>query len=451
MTIIDPIIFNLLSFLAVIGILVTVHEYGHYIVGKLFGVKVLCFSVGFGKPIYKYKSKKGDKTEYRLSIIPLGGYVQFLDSRNDEVQPQEIKRSFNHQPLFSKISILFAGPLFNFFFAVLAYFFLFSNGVMTMKPIVGEVIDGSYASDAGLFYEDEIISINGNNSSDWDTVITSIMSSVANKQDFSLKVKNKNSGQRLINFSINDDKTDLTEPGKLFSGLGFYPWQPPPIVGEILENSPADLNGLKTGDTIISINSTEINAFTEIRDIVAKRPDEEVQIEFLRNELVLKRSITLGSKKDGKNVNGFLGVGFLNNIDDYWFLDKSNFDEAFRKSIYQTWSTTAFTISMLSKMISGEVSTKNISGPFSIAKYAGESASAGLNQFLKFLALISISLGVINLFPIPMLDGGQIVQFTIESLKGSPLSPRFELITKQFGIISIFILMSIAFYNDIFG
>ena len=451
MTIIDPLIFNLLSFLAVIGILVTVHEYGHYIVGKLFGVKVLCFSVGFGRPIYKYKSKKGDKTEYRLSTIPLGGYVQFLDSRNDEVQPQEIKRSFNHQPLFSKISILFAGPLFNFIFAVLAYFFLFSNGVMTMKPIVGEVIDGSHASNAGLFYEDEIISINGNITSDWDTVITSIMSSVVNKQDFSLKVKNKNTGQRLINFSINDDKTDLTEPGKLFSGLGFYPWQPPPIVGEILENSPADLNGLKTGDTIISINSNEINAFAEIRDIVAKRPDEEVQIEFLRNELVLKRTITLGSKKDGKNVNGFLGVGFSNNIDDYWFLDKSNFDEAFKKSIYQTWSTTTFTISMLTKMISGEVSTKNISGPFSIAKYAGVSASAGLNQFLKFLALISISLGVINLFPIPMLDGGQIVQFTIETLKGSPLSPRFELITKQFGIMSILILMSIAFYNDIFG
>ena len=451
MTIIDPLIFNLLSFLAVIGILVTVHEYGHYIVGKLFGVKVLCFSVGFGRPIYKYKSKKGDKTEYRLSIIPLGGYVQFLDSRNDKVQPQEIKRSFNHQPLFSKISILFAGPLFNFIFAVFAYFFLFSNGVMTMKPIVGEVIDGSHASNAGLFYEDEIISINGNNTSDWDTVITSIMSSVVNKQDFSLKVKNKNSGQRLINISINDDKTDLTEPGKLFSGLGFYPWQPPPIVGEIIENGPADLNGLKTGDTIISINNTEINAFTEIRDIVAKRPGEEVQIEFLRNELVLKRNITLGSKKDGKNVNGFLGVGFSNKIDDYWFLDKSNFDEAFRKSIYQTWSTTTFTISMLTKMISGEVSTKNISGPFSIAKYAGVSASAGLNQFLKFLALISISLGVINLFPIPMLDGGQIVQFTIETLKGSPLSPRFELITKQFGIMSILILMSIAFYNDIFG
>ena len=451
MTIIDPLIFNLLSFLAVIGILVTVHEYGHYIVGKLFGVKVLCFSVGFGKPIYKYKSKKGDKTEYRLSIIPLGGYVQFLDSRNDEVQPQEIKRSFNHQPLFSKISILFAGPLFNFLFAVLAYFFLFSNGVMTMKPVVGEIIDGSHASNAGLFYEDEIISINGNITSDWDTVITSIMSSVVNKQDFILKVKNKNSGQRLINISINDDNTDLTEPGKLFSGLGFYPWQPPPIVGEILEYSPADLNGLKTGDTIISINNTEINAFTEIRDIVAKRPGEEVQIEFLRNDSVLKRTIMLGSKKDGKNVNGFLGVGFSNNIEDYWFLDKSNFDEAFRKSIYQTWSTTAFTISMLAKMISGEVSTKNISGPFSIAKYAGVSASAGFNQFLKFLALISISLGVINLFPIPMLDGGQIVQFTIESLKGSPLSPRFELITKQFGIITIFILMSIAFYNDIFG
>ena len=451
MTIFDPFFFNLLSFLAVIGILVTVHEYGHYIAGKFFGVRVLCFSVGFGKSIFKYKSKKGDKTEYRLSIIPLGGYVQFLDSRNDEVGPQEISRSFNHQPLFSKISILFAGPLFNFLFAILAYFFLFSNGVMTMKPIVGEVTEGSHASSAGLLYEDEIISINGNISSDWDTVITSIMSSVVNKQDISLKVKNKNFGQRLVNISIKDDKTDLTEPGKLFSGLGFYPWQPPPIVGEIIENSPADANGIRAGDKIISINNTQINSFTEIRDIVAKRPDEEVQIEFLRDELVLKRIIKLESKKDGKDVNGYLGVGFIDNLDDYWFLDKSNFDEAFRKSIYQTWSTTVFTISMLAKMISGEVSTKNISGPFSIAKFAGLSASAGLNQFLKFLALISISLGVINLFPIPMLDGGQIVQFTIESIKGSPLSPRFELITKQFGIIFIFILMSIAFYNDIFG
>ena len=451
MTIFDPFFFNLLSFLAVIGILVTVHEYGHYIAGKFFGVRVLCFSVGFGKSIFKYKSKKGDKTEYRLSIIPLGGYVQFLDSRNDEVGPQEISRSFNHQPLFSKISILFAGPLFNFLFAILAYFFLFSNGVMTMKPIVGEVTEGSHASSAGLLYEDEIISINGNISSDWDTVITAIMSSVVNKQDISLKVKNKNFGQRLVNISIKDDKTDLTEPGNLFSGLGFYPWQPPPIVGEIIENSPADANGIRAGDKIISINNTQINSFTEIRDIVAKRPDEEVQIEFLRDELVLKRIIKLESKKDGKDVNGYLGVGFIDNLDDYWFLDKSNFDEAFRKSIYQTWSTTVFTISMLAKMISGEVSTKNISGPFSIAKFAGLSASAGLNQFLKFLALISISLGVINLFPIPMLDGGQIVQFTIESIKGSPLSPRFELITKQFGIIFILILMSIAFYNDIFG
>ena len=451
MTIFDPLIFNLLSFLAVIGILVTVHEYGHYIAGKFFGVKVLCFSVGFGKSIFKYKSEKGDKTEYRLSIIPLGGYVQFLDSRNDEVRPQEIKRSFNHQPLFSKISILFAGPLFNFLFAILAYLFLFSNGVMTMKPIVGEVIEGSHAANAGLLYEDEIISINGNISSNWDTVITSIMSSVVSKQDFSLKVKNKNSGQRLVNISIKDDKTDLTEPGKLFSGLGFYPWQPPPILGEILENGPADINGLKTGDRIISINNTQINAFTQIREIVAKMPGEQVQIEFLRDELALKRIIKLESKKDGKNVSGFLGVGYSENLDDYWFLDKSNFYEALKKSIYQTWSTTVFTISMLAKMISGEVSTKNISGPFSIAKYAGVSASAGLNQFLKFLALISISLGVINLFPVPMLDGGQIVQFTIESIKGSPLSPRFELMTKQFGIISIFILMSIAFYNDIFG
>ena len=450
MTSINSILTNLAAFMVAIGVLVTVHEYGHFIVGKLFNVKVLKFSIGFGRSIYSYQSKKGDKTEFRLSLIPLGGYVQFLDGRNGEIKPEEDGRAFNQQSLLIKIAILFAGPMFNFIFAILAYFIVFSNGIPTMKPIVGEVVENSYAYSADIKYGDEIISIDDKKIEDWETAVTSLLKALVDKKDFNLGVKRDDSYEKLLKFSITGETAYLTEPGNLFAGLGFYPWQPPPVISEIVNDSPADKSNLMKGDHIVSVNGINTRSIQDIINIIHERPSQKISVEYTRNEMLISEDIILDQDNQNRN-KGFLGVAFLRDYENYWYINRLDFSDSLNKSISQTWSTAGFTVTMLFKMISGDVSTKNISGPFSIAKYAGISVNAGFNQFLKFLALISISLGVINLFPIPMLDGGQIIQFSFESLKGSPLSPRFEQLSQQFGIMAIMLLMSIAFYNDLFS
>ena len=449
MTSINTILTNLAAFIVAIGVLVTVHEYGHFIVGRLFNVKVLKFSIGFGRSIYSYQSKIGDKTEFRLSLIPLGGYVQFLDGRNGEIEPKEDGRAFNQQSLLVKIAILFAGPMFNFIFAILAYFIVFSNGIPTMKPIVGEVVENSYAYSADIKYGDEIISIDDKKIEDWETAVTSLLETLVDKKDFNLGIKRDDSYEKVLTFSIKEETAYLTEPGNLFSGLGFYPWQPPPVISEIVYDSPADKSNLMIGDRIVSVSSINTRSIQEIINIISERPSQKISIEYTRNGILMSEDITLGQSNE--NNRGFLGVAFLRDYENYWYINKLDLPDSLNKSISQTWSTAGFTVTMLLKMISGDVSTKNISGPFSIAKYAGISVNAGFNQFLKFLALISISLGVINLFPIPMLDGGQIIQFVFESLKGSPLSPRIEQLSQQFGIMAIMLLMSIAFYNDLFS
>jgi len=319
-----------------------------------------------------------------------------------------------------------------------------------MKPIIGEVVDNSYAADAGMQYGDRIIMVDGVAVSNWESTITSIMKSLVFEQDLKLQVENENQETKLISFSIKEDRAYLTEPGNLFDGLGFSPWQPLAIVGAVSMNSPAYNAGLSRGDKVLSINGDEIHSFKELRNYIASKPGQLITMVFEREGLLSTINVELG-KKGNKDKKGFLGVGYTENFEKYWYIDRSHPITSIKKSFIQTWDTASFTVSMFVKMLSGDVSSKNISGPFSIAKYAGLSASAGVNQFLKFLALISISLGVINLMPIPVLDGGHMVLQTIEWIKGEPLSSRFELLFQQFGIIIILILMSLAFYNDLFG
>ena len=443
------ILVSILAFVFAVGLLVTIHEFGHYIVGRYCGMKVLRFSVGFGKPIYSKIAGK-DQTEYCLSMIPLGGYVQFLDDRNDVIDSEDEGRAFNHRPISSRVAVLLAGPAFNFLFAIFAYFIIFSNGIMTIKPVIGEIVDNSYAADAGLDYGDRILKIDDQVVDDWESAITSILMTVAHKREIIFQVEKQNKSTQSIVLMIEGDTSLLTEPGALFKGLGFYPWQPPALIGKVLSGGAASKAGLMVGDRILSIDNIEVNSFMDLRNIIAAKPGQLVLIKYKRGDFNYWTDAQLSHTQENE-PKGILGVALDGNYEQFWYLNKFEPIDAFSESLKETWASTSFTVIMFTKMLTGDVSSKNISGPFSIAKYAGISAVAGLNQFLKFLALISISLGVINLLPIPMLDGGQIVYQTLEWIKGSQLSAGFQLLGQQFGIMILLLLMGMAFYNDLFN
>jgi len=439
---------NLLAFIVAISVLVAVHEFGHYIVGRWCGMKVLRFSIGFGKPVWTHIAG-ADQTEYCLSAIPLGGYVKFLDEREGPVDEADQGRAFNHRPVPLRIAVLLAGPLFNFLFAILAYWIFFVNGIPTMKPAVGHVLDNSYAAEAGLQYGDRIRQVEQRDAVDWETALVSMLDAMLDDGRIELRLEDSDGNTRIATIDVGDDVERLTEPGVLFEGLGFYPWQPPALVGSLSPEGAAKAAGIQLGDRIIEIDSERVGSFADLRRIVAARADQYVDVELMRNGVKLNVGVTLGHVDNDGTRSGLLGVGLDPAVGDFWYLRKYGVVEAVGQSLQQTWSSTRFTFTMFGRMLTGDVSLKNISGPINIAQYAGASASAGLNQFLRFLALVSISLGVINLLPIPVLDGGQIVYQSIEGLKGSPLSMRSQIVGQQIGILALILLMSFAFYNDI--
>jgi regulator of sigma E protease len=443
---------NLLAFIVAISVLVAVHEYGHYIVGRWCGMKVLRFSIGFGKPLWMRVGKGPDHTEYCISAIPLGGYVKFLGERygnGEPVDPADEGRAFNHRPVWNRIAVLLAGPFFNFLFAFAAYWVLFINGVPTMKPAVGVVEPESYAAEAGLAYGDQIVSVGGRDATDWETALVSMLDQMVGSGEVVLELEEQNGYRRTATIVVGDDATRLTEPGMLFEGLGFEPWQPPADIVTVEEPGAGFAGGIRQGDRILVIDGEPVRHFRDLQRIVSERPGRDVIIEVDRGGELRSLDVQVGTRERDGQIVGFLGVGIGDTISDYWYLRQYGPLESIAQSVERTWSSTAFTIKMLARMVTGDVSIKNISGPINIAQFAGSSASAGINPFLNFLALVSISLGVLNLLPIPVLDGGQIVYHGIEGLKGSPLSERAQLIGQQIGIVALLLLMSFAFYNDI--
>ena len=439
---------NLLAFIVAISVLVAVHEFGHYLVGRICGMKVLRFSIGFGKPVWM-KVAGQDRTEYCISAIPLGGYVKFLDEREGPIDAEDQGRAFNHKPISSRIAVLLAGPFFNFLFAFLAYWALFVNGVPTMKPAVGEVSANTYAAAAGLEFGDRILMVGDRLATDWETALVSMLDEMLDDGRVQLELEGDDGWVRETTIDVGDDASRLTEPGMLFDGLGFQPWQPPAEVGTVTEDGAAYAGGIQAGDRITAIDGEGIVTFGELQRIVRARPGETVTVDLIRGRAELSRQITLGSQEQDGEVTGLLGVGISTASADYWYVRKFAPFPAFGQSLERTWTSIGFTVRMLSRMVTGDVSIKNISGPINIAQYAGNSAAAGLNAFLNFLALVSISLGVLNLLPIPILDGGQIVYQSIEGLKGSPLSEKAQIFGQKVGILALLLLMSFAFYNDI--
>jgi regulator of sigma E protease len=439
---------SLLAFIVAISILVAVHEYGHYIVGRWSGMKVLRFSIGFGKPIWTRVSGK-DQTEYCVAAIPLGGYVKFLDSREGPVDEEDEGRAFDHRPIPARIAVLLAGPAFNFIFAVLAYWVLLAGGVMALKPAVGDVTPDSYADNAGLEFGDKIVAVGDVEATDWESTLVAILQNMVVDGRVPLTLESEQGRQRYAVLDVGDDRTRLTEPGLLFEGLGFEVWQPPADIGELSVGGAAEAAGLIVGDRIYSVDGERTKTFSDLIDVVAPRANQQVSVTYIRDGVRATVDLILGEHEVDGEKRGLLGISLPGTSSDYYYRRTFTPLQSLGEAANKTWTSTLFTLRMLGRMVTGDVSIKNISGPINIGQIAGESAQRGVKYFLGFLAVVSISLGVLNLLPIPVLDGGQIVYQVVEMIKGSPMTERAQMLGQQVGIFALLLLMSFAFYNDI--
>lgn len=442
---------SLLAFIVAISILVAVHEYGHYIVGRWTGMKVLRFSIGFGKPIWTRIAGK-DRTEYCVSAIPLGGYVRFLDTREGPIPEADEGRAFNQRPVPQRIAVLLAGPAFNFLFAIVAYWALFLYGVPTLVPAVGKVEPGSYAAEAGLQQGDRIVAVGEAETADWESALVAMLDQMVADGRVPLTLEGEDGWRRDATIDVGADARRLTEPGMLFEGLGFRPFGAgdlPADIGRVEDDGPAKAAGIEAGDRIVAIDGEPILDFEDLVEAVQPRANQRVTVEYLRDGQRLSTTLVIQEQSVDGEVRGRLGVAHSGDFSDFYYQRRFGPVDSMTQAVARTWSSTVFTLRMLGRMVTGDVSIKNISGPINIAQFAGESAERGLDYFLGFLAIVSISLGVLNLLPIPVLDGGQIVYQSIEGLKGSPLSERAQIVGQQIGIFALILLMSFAFYNDL--
>ena len=442
---------SVLAFVVAISILVAVHEYGHYIVGRWCGMKVLRFSIGFGTPVWK-RVAGPDKTEYCISSIPLGGYVRFLDEREGPIAPEDEGRAFNQRPVPQRIAVLLAGPAFNFLFAIIAYWALFLYGIPTLVPAVGEVEPGSYAAEAGLEQGDRIVAVGDVETEDWEAALVAMLDQMVSDGRVPLTLASEDGWQRDATIDVGADARRLTEPGMLFEGLGFRPFGAgdlPADIGRVEDDGPAKAAGLEPGDRIVEIDGVPIRDFADLVEAVQPRADQRVAVDYVRDGQRLSTTLVIQEQNVDGEVRGRLGVAHSGDFSEFYYQRRYGPVDSMTHAVARTWSSTVFTLRMLGRMVTGDVSIENISGPINIAQFAGQSAERGLDYFLGFLAIVSISLGVLNLLPIPVLDGGQIVYQSIEGLKGSPLSERAQIVGQQIGIFALIMLMSFAFYNDL--
>jgi regulator of sigma E protease len=441
-----------LAFLVAIGVLVAVHEFGHFWMARRLGIRVVRFSVGFGRPLWRRRAADG--TEYAISAIPLGGYVKLLDEREGPVPTEHLSQAYNRQPVWRRVLVLLAGPGANFLFAVCAYWLLFVVGVPALKPVIGEVTADSIAAHAGLAAGDEIARVDGTETPTRESAVLAILDGLMGQEPIELGLRREDGAARATVLRISGSRRGLTEPGALLPGLGFDFWYPtvPAVVGAVLPDSPAARIGLKPGDRIVAVDGVAVADFPALVQRVQPNPGRTLKFTVERpgGEVVLP--IEVRSEREGDQMVGRIGVQpapgsplpeQMRTMERYGPL------ESLVRAAGKTWSMSELTVRMLWNVVTGDVSVKNLSGPINIAEYAGFSLRQGALAFLSFLAIVSVSLFVLNLLPIPILDGGQIVFQLAELAKGSPLSERAQAVGQQIGLVLLLVLMSFAFYNDL--
>lgn len=444
-----------ISFIIAISILVVIHEYGHFWVARRCGVKVLRFSVGFGKPFWSFKDKHG--TEFAIAPIPMGGYVKMLDEREGPVAEEEKHQAFTQKPASQRIAIAAAGPIANFLFAIAAYWALYMMGVTGLTPVVGK-IDEQSPLVGQVAAGDRILAIGGEAVTSYRDFSWKLISYIGDTGRIELQIETPDFERKVVGFEAKRWLVGQDTPDPI-QGIGLYPrthsMKIPAIIGTVVEDGAAAKAGLMAKDQVVAMNDQQVSDWYGFVDIIRENPGQTVPVVVSRQEKNVELLITLGAKelKDGAR-QGFAGVGFdqasAPKIPADWFVvTRLGPIDAFFQGIKSTWDLVVMTLDSLWKMIQGDVSVKNLSGPITIAKVAGSSASGGIESFISFLALLSVSLGVLNLLPVPVLDGGHILYYSIEAIRRKPLSEKVQILGVKIGMAMLLSLMLIAFYNDI--
>ena len=444
-------LYMIVGTLVALGVLVTFHEFGHFWVARRCGVKVLRFSVGFGTPLLRWHDRKG--TEFVIAAIPLGGYVKMLDEREGEVPAHQLDQSFNRKTVGQRIAIVAAGPIANFMLAMVFFWVLAMMGSQQVRPVIGAVESGSLAAQAGLVAGQEIVAIDGEATTGWSGVNLQLVRRLGETGSIQVLVREPGSSSEASHQLVLKDWLKGADEPDPITSLGIRPWRPelPAVLAEFDSKGPAQAAGLKSGDKLLAMNDQPIGDWQQVVDWVRVRPGARVVLRVEREGAVVDIPVTLAVRGEGKAATGYLGAG-VKGVD--WppaMVREVSFGPiaAIGEGARRTWTMSVLTLDSLKKMLFGELSVKNLSGPITIAKVAGASAQSGVADFLNFLAYLSISLGVLNLLPIPVLDGGHLLFYLIEWVRGRPLSDRVQGWGMQIGLSLVVGVMLLALVNDL--
>ena len=431
-------------FLVAVFILVTFHELGHFSVARLLGVGVSKFSIGFGKTLYSFRSRRSG-TEYVLGVLPFGGYVKFIDEREDHVDPRDLPYAFNRQKLWVRAAIVIAGPGANFILAIFFYWLVFGIGVPGVEPVIGYVEPGSSAEAVGLQRGDRIARVNGRKVGSWGEHRYYLLNQVEAGKTLTFAIVTPTGRNKTVSIESSRLQSGQLNPLVLEEQIGVLP-RLAPIVGTLIAGEVADASGIKVNDRFMVVDGITINGWRDVVKTISSRPEQATRVSVLRNGSLKTIVVVPKAIHSLDSVVGRIGVGPANHVD---VVVRLGAGEAINRAVEATWLLSKLTVGMIVQMVQGKESTKNIGGPLSIAKYAGASAQYGLTAFLTFLAILSISLGILNLLPIPVLDGGHLVYFIIEAIKGGPVSEAFMYRSQQLGFAVLAVLISFALYNDV--